>query len=82
MEPSAVLEAVSASVARARNWTDNVQWSAEDATRTEHDFLCRAIELAIKAGATTINIPDTVGYATPQEYFALISMIFARSRCG
>ena len=78
MEPSAVLEAVSASVARARNWTDNVQWSAEDATRTEHDFLCRAIELAIKAGATTINIPDTVGYATPQEYFALISMILAR----
>jgi 2-isopropylmalate synthase len=78
MEPSAVLEAISASVSRARNWTDNVQWSAEDATRTEHDFLCRAIELAIKAGATTINIPDTVGYATPQEYFALISMIFAR----
>ncbi len=41
MEPSAVLEAVAASVARARNWTDDVQWSAEDATRTEHDFLCR-----------------------------------------
>src|SRR4029077_19850264 len=78
MEPAAGLGAVSASVSRARSWTDNVQWSAEDATRTEHDFLCRAIELAIKAGATTINIPDTVGYATPQEYFALIAMIFAR----
>jgi 2-isopropylmalate synthase len=78
MEPSAVLEAVTASVARARNWTDDVQWSAEDATRTEHDFLCRAIELAIKAGATTINIPDTVGYATPQEYFALMSMLVTR----
>ena len=78
MEPSAVLEAVSASVARARNWTDDVQWSAEDATRTEHDFLCRAIELAIKAGATTINIPDTVGYATPQEYFELMTMLVTR----
>ena len=78
MEPSAVLEAVAASVARARSWTDDVQWSAEDATRTEHDFLCRAVELAIKAGATTINIPDTVGYATPQEYFELMTMLVTR----
>jgi 2-isopropylmalate synthase len=75
MEPHAVLEAVTASVTRARNWTDNVEWSAEDATRTEADFLCRAIELAIKAGATTINIPDTVGYALPQEYFELVKML-------
>jgi 2-isopropylmalate synthase len=75
MEPSAVLEAVAASVARARSWTDDVQWSAEDATRTEHDFLCRAVELAIRSGATTINIPDTVGYATPQEYFELMTML-------
>jgi 2-isopropylmalate synthase len=78
MEPSAVLEAVAASVTRARSWTDDVQWSAEDATRTEHDFLCRAVELAIKAGATTINIPDTVGYATPQEYFELMTMLVTR----
>jgi 2-isopropylmalate synthase len=78
MEPPAVLEAVSASVTRARNWTNDVQWSAEDATRTEHDFLCRAVELAIKAGATTINIPDTVGYATPQEYFELMTMLHNR----
>ncbi len=78
MEPQAVLEAVTASVTRARNWTDNVEWSAEDATRTEHDFLCRAIELAIKAGATTINIPDTVGYTLPQEYFDLIKMVRER----
>jgi 2-isopropylmalate synthase len=78
MEPAAVLEAVTASVSRARNWTDDVQWSAEDATRTERDFLCRAIELAIKAGATTINIPDTVGYATPQEYFELMTMLRSR----
>ena len=75
MEPSAVLEAITASVGRARNWTSDVQWSAEDSTRTEPDFLCRAVELAIKAGATTINIPDTVGYATPQEYFELIAML-------
>jgi len=75
MEPSAVLEAISASVMRARKHTDDVEWSAEDATRTEPEFLCRAVELAIKAGATTINIPDTVGYATPQEYFELMSML-------
>src|SRR5262245_29753255 len=78
MEPGVVLEAVTASVARARNWTDNVEWSAEDATRTEKDFLCRTIELAIKAGATTINIPDTVGYTLPQEYFELIKMLRER----
>jgi 2-isopropylmalate synthase len=78
MEPHAVLEAITASVARARNWTDNVEWSAEDATRTERDFLCRAIELAIRAGATTINIPDTVGYTLPQEYFELIRLLRER----
>ncbi len=78
MEPSAVLEAISASVARARQHTDDVEWSAEDATRTVPDFLCKAVELAIKAGATTINIPDTVGYATPQEYFELMKMLHER----
>jgi 2-isopropylmalate synthase len=75
MGSNSVLEAVSASVSRARQYTDDVQWSAEDATRSEHDFLCRAVELAIRAGATTINIPDTVGYTTPQEYFELITML-------
>jgi 2-isopropylmalate synthase len=55
-----------------------VEWSAMDATRTEHDYLCRVVEAAIKAGATTINIPDTVGYATPEEYYALIRMLFER----
>lgn len=77
-EPHQVLEAVSASVTRARNYTDNVEWSAEDATRTEHDFLCRCVEAAIVAGATTINIPDTVGYTVPDEYFELISMLRKR----
>ncbi len=75
MEPDAVHDAVAASVARARNHVDDVQWSPEDATRTEHDFLCRTVETAIKAGATTINIPDTVGYSTPQEFFELIEML-------
>ncbi len=65
-------------VARARNHVEFVEWSAEDGTRTEHDFLCRAVETAINAGATTINIPDTVGYTTPQEYRALFEMVRAR----
>src|SRR5215469_14034431 len=61
MQPEQVYEMVIGSVTRARNFTDDVEWSCEDGTRTEHDFLCRCIEAAIKAGATTINIPDTVG---------------------
>ncbi len=78
MEPEAVLEAVTASVRHARKYTDDVEWSAEDATRTEHDFLCRCCEAAIAAGATTINIPDTVGYAVPEEFFELIRMLRER----
>src|SRR5689334_15635279 len=62
LEPEKVFELVVASVTRARNYTDDVEWSPEDGTRTEHDFLCRCVEAAINAGATTINIPDTVGY--------------------
>src|ERR671938_670378 len=77
-EPDEVLEMVIASVTRARNHVADVEWSAEDGTRTEHDFLCRCVEAAIRAGATTINIPDTVGYTVPEEYFALISMLRER----
>ena len=73
-----VHERVIASVTRARGYTDDVEWSAMDATRTEHDYLCRVCEAAIRAGATTINIPDTVGYALPEEYFDLILMIKTR----
>ncbi|MES1179879.1 MAG: 2-isopropylmalate synthase, partial [Hyphomicrobium sp.] len=73
-----VYERVVASVTRARGYTDDVEWSAMDATRTEHDYLCRVVEAAIKAGATTINIPDTVGYALPEEYFDLITMLKTR----
>ena len=59
-------------VTHARNLCDNVQWSSMDATRTEFDYLCRTIDIAIKAGATTINIPDTVGYTAPGESADLI----------
>ena len=78
MEPEAVLDAVIHSVTYARKFTDDVEWSAEDATRTEHDFLCRCVEAAIQAGATTINIPDTVGYTVPSEYKALFEMLIDR----
>ncbi|MCF1503388.1 2-isopropylmalate synthase [Afifella sp. H1R] len=67
-EPEQVLQLVTDSVARARNLVDDVEWSAEDGTRTEFDFLCRCVEAAIRSGAGTINIPDTVGYTTPDEY--------------
>jgi 2-isopropylmalate synthase len=77
-EPHEVYEMVIAQVTRARSHTDDVEWSAEDGTRTEHDFLCRCVEAAIKAGATTINIPDTVGYTTPEEYAALFRMVRER----
>src|SRR5712691_6629954 len=77
-EPHEVYEMVIGQVTRARGHTDDVEWSAEDGTRTELDFLCRCVEGAIKAGATTINIPDTVGYTVPEEYFALIKMLRER----
>jgi 2-isopropylmalate synthase len=70
-----VLEIITATVTQARNLIDNVEWSAMDATRTPIDFLKRCCELAIRAGATTINIPDTVGYAVPEEYFTLFSRL-------
>jgi 2-isopropylmalate synthase len=78
MAPERVLEAVTDSVTYARNLVDDVEWSAEDGSRSEHDFLCRCVEAAIAAGARTINIPDTVGYAVPEEYAALIAMLIAR----
>ncbi len=62
-------------VTHARNLVDNVQWSPMDATRTEWDYLCRVVEIAIKAGASTINIPDTVGYTAPAESADLIKRL-------
>ncbi|CAA6605779.1 2-isopropylmalate synthase [Rhodospirillaceae bacterium LM-1] len=78
MEPEKVYQAVIDSVSHARKFTDDVEWSAEDGSRTEHDFLCRCVEAAIASGAKTINIPDTVGYSVPDEYAALIAMLFNR----
>ena len=67
MTHEACLEAAVSAVARARAFTDDVEFSAEDATRSRRDFLLRVIEAVIAAGATTINLPDTVGYSTPDE---------------
>jgi 2-isopropylmalate synthase len=68
MTPKEVLTVIHDSVRYARNLCEDVEWSAMDATRSDIDFLARAVETAIKAGATTINIPDTVGYTIPDEY--------------
>src|SRR5205809_361571 len=67
-----------AAIRRARRYTDDVEFSAEDATRTDLEFLCRVVEAAIAAGATTVNLPDTVGYALPGEYGAMFRAVRAR----
>src|SRR5690606_30191576 len=67
-------------VARARGLCDDIEFSPEDAARTEPDFLAEVVEAAIDAGATTINIPDTVGYTTPDEFRDLISHLRATVR--
>src|SRR5205085_11510739 len=73
-----VLEIITRTVAQARNLVDDVEWSGMDATRTPIDYLCRCVETAIRAGATTINLPDTVGYATPEEYRAMFRAVRER----
>ena len=73
-----VLGMVADQVKRARNWCDDVEWSAEDATRTDIEYLIRCVDTAIKAGATTINLPDTVGYATPEEYYQMFRTVRER----
>ncbi len=78
MEPDAVMAKIKESVTFARSLVEDVEWSAEDGTRTEADFLCRCVETAIDAGARTINIPDTVGYTVPEEYYAMIDMLMNR----
>ena len=75
MSPDQIVERAVQGVKRAVGYCDDVEFSPEDACRTEHDFLCRVVEAAIDAGATTINIPDTVGYATPGEIFDRFSML-------
>ncbi|MBI4278769.1 MAG: 2-isopropylmalate synthase [Armatimonadetes bacterium] len=78
MTPEQVLEAAVDAVRFARSLTDDVEFSAEDATRSDVEFLCRIFEAAVKAGATTINVPDTVGYATPEEFGNLIRTLMER----
>ena len=73
-----VLELTRRAVRLARQYTDDVEFSAEDASRTDADFLCRVVEAAIQEGATTINLPDTVGYAMPAEYAAMFRDIRSR----
>src|SRR6266704_4869310 len=72
MTPEQVLEQAVKAVKWAREYTDDVEFSPEDAGRSEPDFLCRLVEATIKAGATTINIPDTVGYTMPWQFGELI----------
>ena len=72
MEPSQVIEHAVKAIGWAREYTDNIEFSPEDAGRSDTDFLCRILEQVIKAGATTINVPDTVGYTLPEHFGALI----------
>ncbi|SFH04007.1 2-isopropylmalate synthase [Desulfotomaculum arcticum] len=80
MSGEQVIEAAVAGIKRARGYTSDVEFSAEDASRSELNFLCRVVEAAIAAGATTINIPDTVGYATPDEFAEFIRSIMNNVR--
>ncbi|MDI1471380.1 MAG: 2-isopropylmalate synthase [Thermodesulfovibrio sp.] len=75
MNREQVIEAAVKAVKKARQYTDDVEFSAEDATRSDWDYLCKVTEEVIKAGATTVNIPDTVGYTIPQEYGELIEYL-------
>jgi 2-isopropylmalate synthase len=78
MEPSQVIDQAVRAVKWAREYTDNVEFSPEDAGRSDIDFLCRILEQVIKAGATTINVPDTVGYTLPEMFGGLIRTLRER----
>ncbi|MHA3915053.1 2-isopropylmalate synthase [Halovulum sp. GXIMD14793] len=78
LDMDGMVDRIHQTVTHARNLCENVQWSPMDATRTERDYLCRVVETAIKAGATTINIPDTVGYTAPRESAEIIADLLAR----
>ncbi|MDC0585838.1 2-isopropylmalate synthase [Candidatus Pelagibacter sp.] len=75
MSSEDVYESIGKHVTYARKFTDDVEWSCEDGTRTDMDYMCKTVELAIKSGATTINIPDTVGYTIPSEFTKIISTL-------
>jgi 2-isopropylmalate synthase len=78
MSPDQVVEYAVKAVKRARQYTDDVEFSPEDAGRSEEDFLCRILEAVIEAGATTLNIPDTVGYAFPEQFGRMIGRLIER----
>jgi 2-isopropylmalate synthase len=82
MSEDDVLRAISESVARARRYADDVEFSPQDATRTHPDFVIETCRRAVEAGATTINIPDTVGYAIPADFVALMERVYAEVRGG
>lgn len=75
MDKSEIVKTAVEMVERAKGYCDDIEFSPEDAARTEVDFLCEVVEKAIAAGATTVNIPDTVGYTTPSQYFDVIRML-------
>ncbi|HMH12026.1 MAG TPA: hypothetical protein VK578_02850 [Edaphobacter sp.] len=74
------LDQTAESVRFARSFTEDVEFSTEDGTRTDPEFLLKMISVAVQAGATTINIPDTVGFTTPEEYAAIFRLVKARVR--
>ncbi len=80
MTPDEVLRSSVEGVRRARRYTDDVEFSPQDATRSEPDYLIEICRQAVAAGATTINIPDTVGYATPKDFVALLERVYAEVR--
>ncbi len=82
MTPEEVMQSVKEGVARARSYTDNVEFSPQDATRSDPDFMLAVCKAAVEAGATTLNIPDTVGYATPSEYVELLTRVYDEVRGG
>ena len=78
MSPDEIIERAVAGVQRAKGYCDNIEFSPEDAARTEIDFLCKVVEAVVDAGATTVNIPDTVGYATPEQMGKVIDSLVNR----
>jgi len=73
-----VIEMTRAAVHQARNYADDVEFSAEDATRSDIDYLCEVLDAAVEAGASVLNVPDTVGYTTPMEYTHLVQQVRER----
>ena len=78
MTPEEIIQRAVAGVKRAKGYCDNIEFSPEDAARTEIDFLCKVVEAVVDAGATTVNIPDTVGYATPEQMGGVIKALVNR----